>query len=63
MPIQIQRYLYTVLFSSIGYGAYAAVNILFFLEKGLSFQSISALFIVINLFILRNSNGVYCRSH
>lgn len=52
MPIQIQRYLYTILFSAIGYGAYAAVNVLYFLDKGLNFQSISILFILLNLLIL-----------
>lgn len=52
MNKSIQRYLFAILFSAIGYGAYNAVNVLFFLEKGLSFQAISTLFILINLFVL-----------
>lgn len=52
MQIQIQRYLYSILFTAIGYGAYMAVNVLYLLESGLRFQHISTLFILLNIFIL-----------
>lgn len=45
-------YFFSIFFSSLGLGAYNAVNMVFFLEKGLSFQAISALFMLLNIMVL-----------